>query len=77
MKIKQLMIYTFKLLMKKIKIIPIYNFDVIKKSDYIFFAPGSFYTSILASILPHNSIDAIKLSKSKKIMFQNLEEKTL
>tara|TARA_B000000557_G_scaffold136096_1_gene110474 strand:+ start:1711 stop:2616 length:906 start_codon:yes stop_codon:yes gene_type:complete len=54
---------------------PISNFDVIKKSDYIFFAPGSFYTSILASILPHNSIDAIKLSKSKKIMFQNLEEK--
>ncbi|MBL06841.1 MAG: hypothetical protein CL773_03150 [Chloroflexi bacterium] len=53
---------------------PISNFSIIKNTDYIFFAPGSFYTSLLASILPHKSTDAIKLSKSKKIMFQNLED---
>jgi len=39
----------------------------IKKSDYIILSPGSLYTSIIASLLPHGMKEAIKKSKAKII----------
>jgi len=48
--------------------------DLIKKSSCIFLAPGSFYTSLLASILPIGIIEAIKSSKAKTVLLQNREK---
>jgi len=48
--------------------------DIIKNSSYIFFAPGSFYTSLMASMLPLGIIEGIKSSNAKTILLQNRDE---
>jgi len=48
--------------------------NIIKNSSFIFFAPGSFYTSLMASMLPIGIIEAIKSSKAKTILFQNRDK---
>ena len=48
--------------------------DIIKNSSFIFFAPGSFYTSLMASMLPIGIIETIKSSKAKTIFFQNRDK---
>ena len=48
---------------------------IIKNSSYIFFSPGSFYTSLMASVLPVGIIEAIKFSNAKTVLFQNRDKK--
>ncbi len=39
----------------------------IAEADYIIFCPGSFYTSMIASILPRGTFEAIKKSRARLI----------
>ena len=49
---------------KKIKILPEVK-ELLEQADYIFFGPGSFYTSIIATILPDGFFEALQNSKAK------------
>ena len=50
--------------------------DIINKCSFIFFSPGSFYTSLLASMLPVGIVQAIKSSNAKIVLFQNRDKES-
>jgi uncharacterized cofD-like protein len=47
----------------------------ILKADYIVFGPGDLYTSIFPNLLIPGIVDALKVSKAKKVFFVNLMTK--
>lgn len=46
--------------------------DAIRHSDYIIIGPGSFYTTILATLIVNGMSEELKKSKAKKIFILNL-----